>query len=1056
MADFTALKTSIQEYIKQNGENEITGSLLQSILMSMVETMGDAAINELQEALAEEVAARGGADATLHLLINSLRTSHTTLANFIASGYVFRGVATLATNPGTPNGKVFYLTSTAGQYPRMQNVTVRDGISALLYDGSRWSVSLVLGMDSTPTLGSTKMVTSGGVRQYVSAAVNSESARALAAETASVVYDDSTKQLIFKNANGAVLYQCDASAFVASDILLSVELVDDDLVMTFNTSHGEEVVTISLESIFTPDNYYTKEETDGVIADATDISATYSEDGKLYSNWYAGDIYYVIVSGQRRYKVMYENGTASEENPVEITGLNSYSANNSADAVRFSLSVKSVSLNPQVYSAAQKTQIQQNIGLERGAAGGVASLNAQGVIPNSESRAVSYEAQELTDNEKVQAQNNVDGRAYDTSVFIGMGKVILPKNIQLVGGVTKNLLTQDMFYKGEVGSRVPNTNTIFVIKYDFELAEDITIPANCVLEFDGGSMSGGTIYGNGCELIGNINIPITLNSDGNFKNTEWQLEWFGATPNPVTGYEDGISCATELQHCIDFIPSKSVIKVKPYNYLIDRTINVNKTLSVVADGLPTYVNSHFYNNNTGITLFKVNRHYCIFQGLTIIGSNVLNDFENYANTCFQIGDDTDHWDLITLRSVNVYRFMNCVILKANNTIFTECCWSTSVNCIILDTYTPNTSYQRNIQIIDNRFHSSAVCVRFNYGWSSVIIKGCDVNNCGCLAYNISGNANIICDNAIFNPRIFNNYDYIIESNSNVIVKGNNVHNASEAIIGFFKGKGTIVGNVLQFLKKPISITDTSIISNNYLFGCGSLTSEETSYPSIETYTSKAIITNNLIENSSNEVKKIGIQLRGEWTCICRSNYIGHVDVPIKATSASGSGDNKGAVKALSYYNNVGVDDIKMLPSMTPSFSGMIAFRDSDKKQAIWNGEKYIEYDGVNLGTPRIGDTKPTSDKIYRGFMFYDTNINQPVFAAAVGDTVTWLNIQGFSVTPLKGTTANRPKSVDAGGVLNSSRDIGLEYFDTDLMKPIYVSAINGSTVTWVDATGATV
>ena len=70
--------------------------------------------------------------------------------------------------------------------------------------------------------------------------------------------------------------------------------------------------------------------------------------------------------------------------------------------------------------------------------------------------------------------------------YNGMGRVELPMN--MVNGV--NTLTQDMFYKGTIGFREPNTNTVFVIKYDFTLGEDITVPANCILDFDGGSISG--------------------------------------------------------------------------------------------------------------------------------------------------------------------------------------------------------------------------------------------------------------------------------------------------------------------------------------------------------------------------------------------------------------------------------------------------------------------------------------------------------------------------------------------------------------------------------------
>lgn len=65
----------------------------------------------------------------------------------------------------------------------------------------------------------------------------------------------------------------------------------------------------------------------------------------------------------------------------------------------------------------------------------------------------------------------------------GMGRKILRKNI--VDGI--NILTQDM---------INQSNTIYIIQYDFTLTSDITIPANCILEFDGGSITNGTLIGN--------------------------------------------------------------------------------------------------------------------------------------------------------------------------------------------------------------------------------------------------------------------------------------------------------------------------------------------------------------------------------------------------------------------------------------------------------------------------------------------------------------------------------------------------------------------------------
>lgn len=75
-------------------------------------------------------------------------------------------------------------------------------------------------------------------------------------------------------------------------------------------------------------------------------------------------------------------------------------------------------------------------------------------------------------------------KPYNPGNFSGLGKVYLKKNI--IDG--KNYLVQDMFYKDENGMRVPNTNTIFVLRYDYTLGENIVIPDGCILEFDGGSV----------------------------------------------------------------------------------------------------------------------------------------------------------------------------------------------------------------------------------------------------------------------------------------------------------------------------------------------------------------------------------------------------------------------------------------------------------------------------------------------------------------------------------------------------------------------------------------
>ena len=129
-------------------------------------------------------------------------------------------------------------------------------------------------------------------------------------------------------------------------------------------------------------------------------------------------------------------------------------------------------------------------------------------------------------------------REYNPEDFSGLGRVILRKNIveiedPIYGKVKKNVLYQDMINK---------ENTIYEIRYDFDLnGAEITIPEGCVLDFQGGSFSNGTIIldntkikPNGCVLndfFQNITIQ------GNFGVGQCVFDTTLNKPKWWTGYK---------------------------------------------------------------------------------------------------------------------------------------------------------------------------------------------------------------------------------------------------------------------------------------------------------------------------------------------------------------------------------------------------------------------------------------------------------------------------------------------------------------------------------------
>lgn len=91
MANYVSLKNAIQSVIKANGNNEITGPVLQSQLLAMINTLG--------------------------------------------AGYQYMGVAQPSTNPGTPDARVMYLAYLPGTYVNFNGISV-DGFCVLKYDAS--------------------------------------------------------------------------------------------------------------------------------------------------------------------------------------------------------------------------------------------------------------------------------------------------------------------------------------------------------------------------------------------------------------------------------------------------------------------------------------------------------------------------------------------------------------------------------------------------------------------------------------------------------------------------------------------------------------------------------------------------------------------------------------------------------------------------------------------------------------------------------------------------------------------------------------------------------
>ena len=109
MANNTDLKAAIAQVIKTNGNNEITGQILQNSLFSIINQLG------------------GGA--------------------------TFVGIATPTTNPRTSDANVFYLASATGTYTNFDAITVAGEFTVLTNRSGSWA-AIGTGVPTNAAIGS--------------------------------------------------------------------------------------------------------------------------------------------------------------------------------------------------------------------------------------------------------------------------------------------------------------------------------------------------------------------------------------------------------------------------------------------------------------------------------------------------------------------------------------------------------------------------------------------------------------------------------------------------------------------------------------------------------------------------------------------------------------------------------------------------------------------------------------------------------------------------------------------------------------------------------------
>ena len=358
-------------------------------------------------------------------------------------------------------------------------------------------------------------------------------------------------------------------------------------------------------------------------------------------------------------------------------------------------------------------------------------------------------------------------KAYAPTIFSGMGRKILRKNI--VDSV--NTLTQSM---------ISDANTVYVIQYDFTLGEDITVPENCVLEFEGGSIKNTT--NNTYKITGTnttINVDVTYNIlndtlGGGFTLPYVDIRWFGA----ISDYDEVNKIGTDSSLAFQ--------------------IAIN-TLGKFYNGLYIKVVGQYYIGSGIETIYDINIRGNHFNSRNLLGSSDVSE--------------TTSQSLIAVGS-NIVAFK--MLGRGRNTLSTKYCNFNIKNIKIVGDiesskfilFTANGAPARYSIVEEVEICRMNVFLEVTADDANTMLGGLTMSKCYCYdsgKFIYAHSTKVSSQNA---PRIL----------CNLLIENSTIeHNRANTIdVWNSFGNVTIRNNILEGQPSPIRVYATKVeITNNY-------------------------------------------------------------------------------------------------------------------------------------------------------------------------------------------------------------------------------------------------
>lgn len=455
--------------------------------------------------------------------------------------------------------------------------------------------------------------------------------------------------------------------------------------------------------------------------------------------------------------------------------------------------------------------------------------------------------------------------------------------------------------------------TLKIVK-DIDLGgQEITIPANCTLDFQGGSFSNGTITFSNTTIVANSSNYIFKNTifKGSLKCSDFYVDWVGASASN----EDNS----------DFIKQAVIVSSTFRVPIVFNSVIYNITKPIILD---TLINNVTIKGNKA-RIQKVNSITTdITEAVPTYGGNV-----NINYACIFCITEGHYWTIRDLAfyggTTEAYNNYGIFIIKGSNFLienvgFTYCSIAMYVFGLWMSNFTKITCTDVNIGF---NFNSARLNDIVGNSGTSICFNNCYVNRCN-TGFNLKWLNYSVLNSCAVDYATTNAYTYADKS---CVTMNGCGSEASKSWINLLSNSNVVL-NACQFLSTTAENTSTVVLFNSKILfnNCA-----------FQDYVTKAIFTN---KESNITLIDTDVSIT-DTTLVFNISGVYYIKLENKVYIITYNGKR---IENIIDYSNLLKGTTDNRPILASINEGFEYYDSTLKKKILWNGSTWTNLDGTAL------------------------------------------------------------------------------------------------------------